>query len=88
MVGAVDGGVTVWITLDVRTRTYYCHFGDMLVPLNESVSAWFKALHLRIKIGSSLTLPCEDSEENWIAPELSSTVMGYIFRRCLAGDFD
>ena len=84
---AIDPSSIVWVTLDMRPAPIVANFGDMHIPLAARVRAWHEELSPDNKDRIIITLPCEDGQVNWSAPELGSSVLAHFYRKCLVGDF-
>jgi hypothetical protein len=75
-----------FITLDVSPPSVVNNLGDLHFPAQEIEAAW-RSIGAELSDRLMVLLPCEDGQENWIAPELSSSVFGHFVFEGLATGF-
>ncbi|MDZ4848956.1 MAG: vWA domain-containing protein [Pirellulaceae bacterium] len=79
-------GRYAWIAFDVKPPSVVTNVADLEFPATAFEEA-FKELDPKLQARLIVTLPCSQSEESWIAPELSNSVFGHFFLEGLATGF-
>jgi len=67
-----------WIILDIKPPSVITNVSDMEFPL-EAFEVALKNLSASIRDKLILTLPCDQSEESWMAPEFTSSAFAHFF---------
>lgn len=76
-----------WIVLDIKPPSVITNVSDMEFP-SDAFQTALKKLSVQVQDRLILTLPCSQSEENWIAPEFSKSVFAHFFWEGVLNGFD
>ncbi len=80
-------GSYAWIVLDVKPPTVVTNLGDLEFSV-EAFEGPFRSLDKQLQDRLILSLPCDQSQESWMAPEFSSSVFAHFFWQGIASGFE
>ena len=81
-----SSGKYAWIAFDVKPPTVVTNVADLEFPADAFETA-LREIEPQLQKRLIITLPCSQSEESWVAPELSNSVFAHFFLEGLATGF-
>ncbi|MCA9126921.1 MAG: VWA domain-containing protein [Planctomycetales bacterium] len=81
----VRPGSVAWIILDLQLPSVVVNLGDLDRPWKTAVEAALAKVDESLRDRLLITLPCDDGQQNWLAPEYSSSFFGYYLEQMLSG---
>lgn len=82
---AVQPGATAWVILDLQLPPVVTNLGDLDRPWATATSQALGSIEEDLQKRLLVTLPCDDGQRNWLAPEYSGSFFGHYFTELLAG---
>ncbi len=77
-----------WIVFDVKPLTVVTNLGDLEFPYEAFKIAFHSGLEKDLQDRLIISLPCEQNQESWMAPEFSSSVFAHFFWEGVVSGFD
>lgn len=75
-----------WVALDVKQPSVVANLGDLAFPFHAFEQA-FRGLESALQDKLILTLPCDEAQESWMAPEFSNSVFAHYFFQGIVSGF-
>ena len=75
-----------WIVLDVKQPPIVANLGDLAFPFHAFEQA-FRDLESALQDRLILSLPCDEAQESWMAPEFSNSVFAHYFFQGIVSGF-
>lgn len=85
--GQTAEGKFAFVVMDVKPPTVVSNLGDLAFPKKAFEEA-FKEVKDQWKDRLIVCLPCDEGEENWIAPEFRSSVFAHFFWKGVSTGFE
>lgn len=84
---SVNPSAIAWVILDLQLPPVTSNLGDLDAPWRKATERALAEVDERLRKRLLITLPCDDGQQNWLAPEVSSSFFGHHFRQLLEGKF-
>ncbi len=75
-----------WVVLDVKQPPVVANLGDLAFPFHAFEQA-FRSLSIALQDKLILSLPCDEAQESWMAPEFSNSVFAHYFFQGIVSGF-
>ncbi|MEZ6136901.1 MAG: hypothetical protein R3C53_18555 [Pirellulaceae bacterium] len=82
---SVPRGTFAWVVLDLQLPPVIANLGDLDPQWESAARKAISQLDEDLQKRLLVTLPCGNGEQNWLAPEYSSSFFGFFFRQLLEG---
>jgi len=76
-----------WVVLDIKPPSVITNVSDLEFPL-EAIKTELENIPALVRDRLILTLPCNQSEESWVAPEFSNSVFAHFFWEGVLSGFE
>lgn len=85
LASAVPPGSVAWVVLDLQLPPVVSNLGDLDRPWASATRAVIESMDAKLRERLLVTLPCDDGQRNWLAPECSASFFGYFVHELFAG---
>jgi hypothetical protein len=81
----IDKNSFAWVVLDLQLPTVISNLGDLDPQWRTATEYALSRVDEELRKRLLITLPCDNGEQNWLAPEYSSSIFGHYYRQLLEG---